>query len=196
MKVKRIAVFCGSNFGGSPTYRAFAEDLGRELLKRGIGLVYGGGNVGLMGTIAEVVHSAGGEVIGVIPDDLLHKEVGKKELKDLRVVRSMHERKTLMSELSDGFIALPGGYGTFEEFFEILTWAQLGYHRKPCGVLNVNGYYDLLLGFLAHARGEQFIKAEAHQMVLHAASPSDLLDQFATYQAPDVEKWIRSPKDL
>jgi uncharacterized protein (TIGR00730 family) len=194
--VKRVAVFCGSNFGLSPSYRSFAEDLGRELLKRNLGLVYGGGNVGLMGAIAEVIHASGGEVIGVIPDDLLRKEVGKKELKDLRVVNSMHERKKMMSDLSDGFIALPGGFGTLEEFFEILTWAQLGYHKKPCGLLNVDGYYDLLIAFLLHARSEQFIKPEAQEMVLHAPGASDLLDRFESYRAPDVEKWIKSSKDL
>lgn len=194
--MKRICVFCGSNFGSEPGFKLAAEDLGRELLKRNLGLVYGGGNVGLMGAVADVVHRAGGEVIGVIPDDLLRKEVGKRELKDLRIVKSMHERKALMAELSDGFIALPGGFGTYEEFFEILTWAQLGFHKKPCGILNVNGFYDGLLSFLDNATKKAFIKPELRGIVLEAVTSEGLLDKFATYQPPIVEKWINKKSDL
>lgn len=194
--MKRVAVFCGSNFGASDNFKRAAEDLGRALLQKNLGLVYGGGNVGLMGATAEVVHQAGGEVIGVIPEDLLRKEVGKRELKDLRVVKSMHERKALMAELSDGFIALPGGFGTFEEFFEILTWAQLGFHKKPCGILNVDGFYDALLTFIDHATTEEFIHPKLRSLVQSSTDPIQLLEQFENYTPPVVEKWIRKTTDL
>ena len=154
--MKRVCVFCGSSTGARPSYARTAVKLGKILAKRQIGLVYGGGNVGLMGLIADSVLEHGGDVIGVIPRFLVHKEVAHQHLKDLRIVESMHERKALMADLSDGFIALPGGYGTLEEFCEIVTWAQLQLHPKPCGLLNVEGFYDSLLQFLDHAVAEQF----------------------------------------
>jgi uncharacterized protein (TIGR00730 family) len=152
--MKRICVFCGSSQGNRTEYRAAAEELGAELVRRNIGLVYGGGNVGLMGLLADSVLQAGGEAVGVIPENLMAREVGHNGLTKLHVVHSMHERKTLMADLSDAFIALPGGFGTFEEFCEIVTWAQLGLHAKPCGILNVLGYYTPLL---AIARNRLFV---------------------------------------
>ena len=144
---KRLCVFCGSSHGANPAYAEAAKNVGSELARRGIGLVYGGGNVGLMGVVADAVLAGGGEVVGVIPEALMAKELGHRSIQDLRVVKTMHERKAMMAELADGFIALPGGIGTFEEFFEIVTWAQLGFHSKPCALLNVNGFYDPLLHF-------------------------------------------------
>lgn len=196
MPMKRIAVFCGANFGAQAAYQDVARELGRQLVKRGIGLVYGGGKVGLMGAIADEVCTAGGDVIGVIPDDLFKKEVGKTELKDLRVVRSMHERKSLMAELSDGFIALPGGYGTFEEIFEIVTWAQLGFHRKPCGLVNVNGYYDQLIAFLDHSVKEDFVFAGNRSLLLDAPTPEGILRKFDTYVPQHTARWLKSSADL
>ena len=149
--MQRICVFCGSQVGRRPLYAAAATALGTLLAQRGIGLVYGGGKIGLMGVVADAALAAGGEVIGVIPERLMNRELGHGGVTDLRVVDSMHERKAMMSELSDGFIALPGGYGTFEEFFEVVTWMQLGIQSKPCGLLNVGGYYDMLLALLDHA---------------------------------------------
>jgi uncharacterized protein (TIGR00730 family) len=149
--MKRVCVFCGSSSGSRPEYRTAAEELGTEVVRRKIGLVYGGGNVGLMGVIADAVLKAGGEVMGVIPENLMAKEVGHNGLTKLHVVRSMHERKALMADLSDAFIALPGGFGTLEEFCEIVTWSQLGLHTKPCGILNVQGYYSPLLAMFDHA---------------------------------------------
>ncbi|MEN4099329.1 MAG: TIGR00730 family Rossman fold protein, partial [Anaerolineaceae bacterium] len=155
--MKRICVFCGSSPGARPEYLDAAAALGQALARRGLGLVYGGGRLGLMGAIARAALAAGGEVTGVIPRGLVEREVGFTELNDLRVVESMHERKALMIELSDGFIALPGGLGTIEEFFEALTWGQLGLHQKPCGLLNVSGYFDHLVAFLDNVRAEQFV---------------------------------------
>jgi uncharacterized protein (TIGR00730 family) len=165
-----------------------AKHLGNVLVRRNIGLVYGGGNVGMMGEIARAVFEDGGEVIGVIPKALAEKEVAFTELSDLRVVSSMHERKALMADLSDGFIALPGGLGTIEEFFEVLTWAQLGMHQKPCGLLNVRQYYDKIIEFLEHAVNQQFIKSEHHSIVLIDEHPEGLLEKFETYQPPKVDK--------
>ena len=165
-----------------------ARQLGRALAARRIGLVYGGGKVGMMGEVAKTVAQQGGEVIGVIPDALFKREVAFNELADLRVVSSMHERKALMADLSDGFIALPGGLGTVEEFFEVLTWAQLGIHHKPCGLLNVCGYYDDLLRFVRHAAEQKFIGAKDASFILIDAHPDGLLDQFATYQPPKTDK--------
>ncbi|MGC4084688.1 MAG: TIGR00730 family Rossman fold protein [Vicinamibacterales bacterium] len=186
----RICVFTGSSEGRRPEYRAAAVDLGRTLVARGFGLVYGGARVGLMGALADAVLAAGGEAIGVIPQALVTREVAHTGLTDLRIVQSMHERKALMSDLSNGFIALPGGWGTLEELFEVLTWAQLGLHRKPCGLLNVAGYFDPLLAFLAHAFDEQFVRREYAQLMPVSDSPDDLLDRFATFEAPVVRKWI------
>lgn len=196
MAMKRIAVFCGANFGAQGAYQDVARELGRQLVKRGIGLVYGGGKVGLMGAIADEVCIQGGDVIGVIPDDLFKKEVGKTELKDLRVVGSMHERKSLMAELSDGFIALPGGYGTFEEIFEIVTWAQLGFHRKPCGLVNVNGYYDPLIQFLDHSVKEDFVLASNRSLLLDDATPEGILEKFDRYVPRHTARWLKSSADL
>jgi uncharacterized protein (TIGR00730 family) len=190
--MKRICVFCGSSPGARPDYAQAARQLGQALTSRDIGLVYGGGRVGLMGEVADSVLEAGGEVIGVVPQGLADKEVAFTELSDLRVVPSMHERKALMVELSDAFIALPGGLGTFEEFFEVLTWAQLSLHQKPCGLLNVAGYFAALMNFLGHAVKEQFIKPEHRSILLIDKSPESLLDRIEAYQPPKVDKaaWI------
>jgi uncharacterized protein (TIGR00730 family) len=188
--MKRVCVFCGSSPGANPRYRQHAEHLGVILAQRRLTLVYGGGNVGLMGVLADAVLAHGGEVIGVIPQALMDREVGHTGLDDLRVVGSMHERKALMADLSDGFIALPGGIGTLEEFCEVLTWAQLGMHAKPCGLVNVDGYFDQLIAFLDHGVGERFFRPEHRAMVLIAAEPAGLLDRFADYQPPQLEQWI------
>lgn len=188
--MKRVCVFCGSSPGSEPAYAQAARKLGSILVRNGIGLVYGGASVGLMAEIANAVMEAQGEVIGVIPRSLVEKEVAHGGLSDLRVVDSMHQRKALMAELSDGFIAMPGGLGTLEEFFEVLTWAQLGMHTKPCGLLNVCGFYDRLLSFLDHAAEQRFIKPFHRASVLVADSPEHLLAQFEMYRAPVSEKWI------
>jgi uncharacterized protein (TIGR00730 family) len=190
--MERICVFCGSSPGGRPEYVQAAKRLGRTLANKGIGLVYGGAKVGTMGQLASAVLEAGGEVIGVIPKQLVEKEVAFTELADLEVVSSMHQRKARMEELSDGFIALPGGLGTFEEFFEVLTWAQLGLHQKPCGLLNVHRYYDNLIAFLGHAVEQRFVESECCAMVLVDEDPEKLLEKFAAYQPPKIDKaaWI------
>src|SRR5579872_2712912 len=191
--MKRICVFCGSSAGRRPEYREAAVQLAKELARRGIGVVYGGGNVGLMGALADAVLASRGEVIGVIPEQLMAREVGHKGLTQLHVVRSMHERKARMVDLADAFVALPGGFGTFEEFCEVLTWAQLGMHRKPCGVLNVAGYYDSLLALFDHARAEGFVRPAHRDLVLEESDPERLLDRLAAWQPPGparVEKWI------
>ena len=190
MALKKICVYCGSSSGKSPAYAEAATQLGRAMQQRGIGLVYGGAAVGIMGAVADAVLEAGGEAIGVIPKSLAIKEVAHHQLTELHVVGSMHERKAMMAELSDGFIALPGGWGTLEELFEMLTWAQLGFHKKPCGLLNVNGYYDGLIGFLDHAFEQQFVNELYRPMLLTAQQPEELLDQYASYQAPVVHKWV------
>ena len=186
--MKRICVFCGSSPGARPEYAQAARQLDQALTSRDIGLIYGGGRVGVMGEIADAVLKAGGEVIGVIPRGLVDKEVAFTELSDLRVVPSMHERKALMVELSDAFIGLPGGLGTFEEFFEVLTWAQLSIHQKPCGLLNVCGYYTALMSFLNHAVDEQFIEPEHRCMLLVDDNPEALLRKFEEYQPPKLDK--------
>lgn len=190
MPVKRVCVFCGSSPGARPEYADAARVLARYLVKKDIAIVYGGGHVGLMGILSDTARTAGGEVIGVIPHGLMFKEVADLKLKDLRVVDSMHERKALMADLSDAFIAMPGGYGTFEEFCEILTWSQLGIHRKPCGLLNVAGYYDSLLAMFDHAASEQFIKPVHRQMLIADTTPEPLVDRLLTYEVPLVDKWI------
>jgi uncharacterized protein (TIGR00730 family) len=174
----RICVFTGSRHGARSEYAEVAKQLGRDLVARNYGLVYGGGNVGLMTVIADTVLELKGHVTGVIPDSLVSKEVAHTGLTDLRVVNSMHERKALMAELSDGFIALPGGIGTMEEFFEVLSWAQLGIHEKPCGLLNVAGYYDPLMQFFDHAVAQDFIKAKHRALLLVESEPAKLLDRF------------------
>lgn len=187
---KRLCVFCGSSHGAHSAYADAAVEVGAELARRGIELVYGGGNVGLMGIVADSVMQNGGHVIGVIPESLMAKEVGHRGLPDLRIVKTMHERKALMAELSDGFIALPGGIGTFEEFFEIVTWAQLGLHSKPCALLNVNGFYDPLLGLLDHAIQERFVKPAQRALVIVESNISKLLERMARHHVPHEPKWI------
>ncbi|KPJ89119.1 MAG: LOG family protein [Spirochaetes bacterium DG_61] len=186
--MKRICVFCGSSPGGNPGYLKSAQKLAHVLVKRKIGLVYGGSRVGIMGEIAKAVLEKRGEVIGVIPKNLLAKEVAFTDIPELRVVETMHERKALMMELSDGFIAMPGGLGTIEEFFEVLTWAQLGIHTKPCGLLNVCHYYEKLLDFLDHVVSEKFIEAAHRSMLLTDDDPDRLLKKFKHYRPPVVDK--------
>ncbi len=188
--MNRICVFAGSNSGSRAEYFAAAADLGRSLAKRGVGLVYGGARVGLMGALADGALAAGGHVTGVMPEALMSKEVAHHGLSDLRVVKSMHERKAMMADLADGFIALPGGLGTLEELFEVLTWAQLGLHRKPCGLLDIQCYFGGLLAFVDHSVAEGFVKAEHRAMLLVAAGCGELLDAMASYRAPAVTKWI------
>jgi uncharacterized protein (TIGR00730 family) len=188
--VKRICVFCGSNPGLRPDYAAAAQALARVLVERGIGLVYGGGHVGLMGIVADTVMAEGGEAIGVIPEALLRREVGHHGLTELHVVRTMHERKQLMADLSDGFIAMPGGYGTYEEFCEVITWSQLGIHPKACGLLNVLGFYDPLLAMFDHGVKEGFIHPHHRDMVLTDTDASRLIDAMSTFVLPKAEKWI------
>jgi uncharacterized protein (TIGR00730 family) len=188
--VRSVCVFCGSGSGTESAYAETAEALGRTLAESGITLVYGGGRVGLMGVVADAALGAGGEVVGVIPKALTEREIAHAALTDLRVVGSMHERKALMSALSEGFIALPGGTGTLEEFFEALTWAQLGEHRNPCGLLNVGSYYDPLLAVFDHMVARGFLSEEHRSMVLVETEPKPLLDAFARYRPPEVVKWI------
>jgi len=188
--MKRICVFAGSSLGRRHEYKAVARQLGRVLAERDVALIYGGAAVGLMGVVADAVLESRGHVTGVIPEALVAKEVAHAGLSELRVVASMHERKAMMADLADGFIALPGGWGTLEEFFEVLTWAQLGLHRKPCGLLNVNGYFDQLLSFVGHTIDEGFLRREYGAMIAVSESPETLLDKLATYQPPVVEKWI------
>jgi uncharacterized protein (TIGR00730 family) len=187
---KRICVFCGSSPGSRPSYVAAATFLGRRLAAIGVAVVYGGSKIGLMGAVADAALAAGGEVIGVIPRSLVAKEVAHTQLSDLRVVESMHERKALMAELSDAFIALPGGYGTFEEFCEVLTWTQLGLQSKPCGILNVDGYYDHLLKLFDHAVEEQFVKSTHRQMVISDTEANSLVTRLLHQEVPKVDKWI------
>ncbi|MEA1677504.1 TIGR00730 family Rossman fold protein [Nitrospirillum sp. BR 11163] len=190
--MKRLCVFCGSSPGFDPRYLEAARGLGRLLAAADIGLVYGGASVGLMGAVADAVLEAGGHVIGVIPESLKKKEIAHAGLTDLRVVASMHERKALMAELSDGFIALPGGIGTFEELFEVWTWAQLGHHQKPCGIYNVAGFYDGLTGFLDGVVASGFMKQNHRDMLVAATTAEDLLDKLRAYEPPAVPKWIKA----
>ncbi|WP_370655553.1 TIGR00730 family Rossman fold protein [Candidatus Binatus sp.] len=188
--MKRVCVFCGSSPGRTPEYIDAAVNLGRAMAARGIGLVYGGASVGLMGAIADAVLQAGGDVVGVIPESLVKYEVAHRGLPDLRVVRSMHERKAAMADLADGFIAMPGALGTLDEFFEVLTWSQLGEHTKPCGLLNVGGYYTQMLAFLDHAVDERFLRSQHRGMLLVETEPIAMLDRLAAYRPPKIEKWI------
>lgn len=188
--LRRLAVFCGSSSGTRPEYVESARRAGQVLAQRGIGLVYGGGAVGLMGAVADGALSVGGEVIGVIPHGLAPKEVAHQGLTDLRIVDTMHERKAMMADLVDGFITLPGGIGTLEELAEVLTWAYLGIHAKPCGVLNQAGYYDPLLSFLDHAVAEGFFKAKYRALLLVDNQIEPLLDKFASYDPSGVRKWL------
>jgi uncharacterized protein (TIGR00730 family) len=188
--VKRVCVFCGSSPGRDPRHREAAGRLAHVLVGRGLALVFGGGSVGLMGVLADAVLAAGGEAIGVIPHGLAAREVAHGGLLDLRVVPSMHARKSLMAELSDAFLALPGGFGTLEELFEAITWSQLGIHRKPIGVLNVGGYYDGLIGFLDHAVAEGFVSRENRGLVQIADTPEALLDRLTAHRPGEGPKWI------
>ncbi len=188
--MKRVCVFCGSSPGANPAYLEAARRMGRTLARRGLGLVYGGGGVGLMAAVADAALEEGGQVIGVIPRALQLRELAHSGLTALHVVGSMHERKAKMAELSHGFVALPGGMGTLEEFAEILTWAQLGLHERPCGLLDVAGYYASLVAFFDHAEAEGFLKPEHRRLVLSAEDPDALVDQFLAWKPPKLEKWI------
>lgn len=191
--MKRICVFCGSSPGSKPEYVEMAAQLGKELAKNDIGLVYGGGSVGMMGVLADSVVKSQGRVTGVITKQLFKMEVGFTELSDLRIVGTMHERKAMMAQLSDGFIALPGGFGTMDEMFEILTWAQLNIHQKPCGFLNVNGYYNKLIDFIDHMISQNFINKSCRSLLQVDEQPDSLLEKFRNY-APllmDKGEWAK-----
>ena len=188
--MKRVCVFCGSSAGIRGDYSVAAQKLAAAMARRGLGLVHGGGIVGLMGMIADSMLQAGGEVIGVIPQHLVAKEVAHRGLTELRVVDTMHQRKALMNELSDAFIALPGGYGTLEEFFEILTWSQLGIHGKPSGLLNVSGYYDSLLAMLDHAVAEGFLRAPFRELVMADTDADSLLQRLAVFVPVQIDKRV------
>jgi uncharacterized protein (TIGR00730 family) len=190
-RVQRICVFCGASPGARPAYREAAEELAKLLVQEGIGVVYGGGGVGLMGVLADAVIEAGGDLTGVIPRALVDREIAHRDVMDMRVVGSMHERKALMAELADAFIALPGGIGTLEELFEVYTWAQLGLHQKPCALLNVEGYYDGIADFLAHAVDERFLREETHALLLVDTDPAVLLERLHDFEPQAVvPKWI------
>ena len=188
--MKRVCIFCGSSPGSLPEYAAAARSCGSALAKRGLTLVYGGGNVGLMGIVADAALAAGGEAIGVIPRRMVARELAHGSLTSLIPVNSMHERKHKMAELSDAFLALPGGIGTMEEVFEAFTWLQLGLHDKPVGLLNVAGYYDALLEFLAHMRGQRFLKPHHLETLLVGEEIEDLLDRCASFKHRPEDKWI------
>ena len=188
--IKSICVYCGASLGRTETYASAAVLLAEALVSRNIRLVYGGAGIGTMGVLADQVLMLGGEVIGVIPKALAHQEVAHPHLTELHVTQSMHERKMLMADLADGFIALPGGIGTLEELFEIWTWAQLGFHSKPCGLLNIAGYYNDLINFLDHVAAEQFVKPAHRGMLLVETKPEVLLERFLNYQAPVVKSRV------
>ena len=191
--MQRIGIYCGASPGLRSDYTLAAHVLGRTLAERGIGVVYGGGKVGMMGAVAEAALEAGGEVIGIIPQSLFDRELGFVEVSDLRVVGSMHERKAMIVDLADAFITLPGGLGTIEEFFETLTWAQLAFHRKPCGLLNVAGYFNPMLNFLNHMVVERFMQQVHRDMILIDEDPATLLDKFDAYSPPRADKvsWVK-----
>ena len=188
--INSLCVYCGSSPGRSGLYASSAISLAEALVSRNITLVYGGAGIGIMGILADNVLKLGGQAIGVIPKALAHKEVAHQNLTELHITQSMHERKMLMAELADGFIAMPGGLGTLEELFEIWTWAQLGFHSKPCGLLNVEGYYDGLIQFLDHALAEQFVKKHQHDLLMVEKSPDSLLERFAHYRPPVAKHWV------
>ncbi len=188
--VTSLCVYCGSSDGARHGYKDAARALAREMVARGIRLVYGGAGIGLMGAIADEVLALGGEAVGVMPEALMHKELVHQTLTELHVTPSMHARKLMMADLADAFVALPGGIGTFEELFEVWTWAQLGLHSKPVGLLNVGGYYDGLIGFLDQARDERFIRAEHRDMLIVANDPHGLFDSFASFQPPALPRWL------
>ena len=188
--INSLCIYCGSSPGRLEAYALAAVSLAEALVSRNIRLVYGGAGIGIMGLLADHILKLGGQVTGVIPKALAHKEVAHQNLTELHITHSMHERKMLMAELADGFIALPGGIGTLEELFEIWTWAQLGFHNKPCGLLNVQGYYDLLIGFLDHALAEQFVKKYHHALLMVDNTPDALLERFTNYQPPEAKHWV------
>lgn len=188
--MQSVCLYLGSSPGARPEYESLVGQLAVLIARRGMTLVYGGGNVGLMGVAANAALAEGGKVIGVIPADIADKEVGHSGLTELQVVDSMHERKMRMAKLSDGIIALPGGLGTLEELFEMLTWSQLGFHSKPIGLVNVEGYYDLLLAFLDHAVEERFVKPIHRDLLLVERDPQALLDRMMVYETPAVDKWL------
>lgn len=190
--MKRIGIFCGSSDGTNAAYITAARVMGQALAARGFELVYGGGHVGLMGVIADAALEAGGRVIGVMPQSLIDKEIAHRGLTELLVVQSMHERKAKMAELSDAFIAMPGGFGTYDEFCEILTWAQLGYHRKPVAMLNVAGFYDGLLAFFDYAMHEGFIRSQHRAMLLVHSDPLALLDDIINHEPAFTPKWVNA----
>jgi uncharacterized protein (TIGR00730 family) len=189
--MKSICVYCGSSPGRLEAYSIAARRLAKALVDRKITLVYGGASIGIMGLLADTVLQLGGKAVGVIPESLARKELAHRGLTELHVTQSMHERKTIMAKLAGGFLALPGGIGTLEEIFEVLTWAQLGFHKKPCGLLNVEGYFDALNIFLDHSVVEEFLKQPHRKMLMVESDPEALLDRFAGYIAPSVEKWVR-----
>ena len=191
MKITNVCVYCGSSAGNRPVYAERARALARVMVERGIGLVYGGGRVGIMGIIADAVLALGGRVTGIIPQALLDREVAHPGLSELVVTRSMHERKTIMAERADGVIALPGGLGTLEELFEAWTWAQLGIHEKPCGILDVADFYGGLVRFVDHAVNEGFVKPANRAVLIVERDPVALLDRFAAYESPGFEKWVK-----
>ena len=190
--MKRLCVFCGANSGHDPRYVDAAAALGRSIAQAGLGLVYGGASIGLMGAVADAALAEGGEVIGVIPQTLVAREVAHHGLSDLRVVTSMHERKALMADLSDGFIALPGGVGTLEELFEVWTWSHLGLHRKPCGLLDVAGFYSGLGRFIDHVQQEGFLRDGVRDMLLMAENPTQMIAAMRAYVAPETVALINS----
>jgi len=188
--LKKLCVYCGSSVGKRPEYHEGAKQLAKILVSRGIDLVYGGAAIGVMGIIADAVLEGGGKVTGIIPEDLMGKEVAHQGITELMVVPSMHERKAVMADISDGFIALPGGIGTLEELFEIFTWAQLGFHSKPVGLLNINGYFDNLIKFLDTAVDEQFMNITHRSMLVVEHDPELLIQRLKSYESPVLKKWI------
>lgn len=191
----RFCVFCGSSVGAKPAYTTAARKLGQLMAGKGIGLVFGGGRIGLMGTIADAVLAGGGEAIGVIPDGLMRREISHRDVTQLHVVDTMHQRKALMADLANAFIALPGGYGTLEEFSEVLTWSQLGIQQKPCALLNIEGYWNGLLAFLDHAVNEEFVRRENRDLVLVGSTPEEVLEKISSWRLPaHLEQWLDDTK--
>lgn len=193
--MRRICVFCGASNGSDPDFQKVTKQLGKAIAEKGFELVYGAGCVGLMGVLADATLSAGGKVIGVIPESLVAKELAHRGLTELHIVKTMHERKAMMADLADGFIAMPGGYGTLDEFCEIITWSQLGFHKKPCAILNVKGYFDHLIKFFDTAQELQFVASRHREMILISTDPLGILDEMVNYRHHAQEKWV-SKKDL
>lgn len=192
MMIRNVCVYCGSSVGVRAGYAERAREFAASLLRRGLNLVYGGAGVGIMGVLADAMLAGGGRVVGVIPRPLVARELAHRNLTELRITESMHERKSLMAELADAFVALPGGAGTLEELFEAWTWAQLGLHRKPCALLDADRYFGGLIEFLDHATREGFVQAQHRAMLLVSGDPEDLLDRLARYAAPPIEPWLRA----